>query len=398
MQSTYDVIVVGLGAMGAAATYQLARRGVRVLGLDMFPLGHAQGSSHGHHRLIRRSSWRPEIEHMIGRAFSLWRELEAESGQNILNLIGEVALMDASANKRLIGRGVGPSDAGTPDAEPHSPLNPSPLDLTLGGRRELLDEVTLRARFPGFRLHEGMTATYEAEAGFLRPEVGIAAHLAVAERHGATIRRPETVTGWSADGSGVVVTTTTGTHRAGRLVLAAGPWAAELLADLRLPLHVVRIVNAYFAPTRPDWWTGERGAPNFLLTVGEGVFYGLPSIEGVGLKIGRHDNGEPTTARTIRRDIDAAELDPLRAVLDRYMPGASGPVTHTLTCMYTKTPDEQYIIERHQAHSQVVYGCGFSGTGYKFSGVIGDMLADLALTGTTSYELDFISSRRFAEV
>lgn len=392
MQTSYEAIVVGLGAMGAAATYQLAKRGTRVLGLDMFPLGHNQGSSHGHHRMIRRSSYRPEIEQMIARAFTLWRELEAESDQNILNLIGEVSLVDPVA----IGSRYGTPDA---DAGQDAPaLRHRTLAPSVGGQRELLDERALRERFPGFRLHEGMIASYEAEAGFLRPEVGVAAHLAVAERHGATIRRPEEVTGWQTDGSGVAVTTTQATYCADRLILAAGPWSAELLADRGLPLQVVRIVNAYFAPTRPDWWTSERGAPDFLLTVPEGSFYGMPSIEGVGLKIGRHDQGEPTTARTIRRDIDTSEIDYLRAVLDRYMPGASGPVTHQVTCMYTMTPDEQYIIEPHPEHPQVVYGCGCSGTSYKFSGVIGDMLADLALTGTSGYDLGFISSQRFAEV
>ena len=375
MSTTYDAIVVGLGAMGSAATYQLAKRGRRVLALDMFPLGHDQGSSHGHHRMIRRSSWRPEIERMIGRAFALWRELEAESDARIMDLIGEVALTDpgiypATGNRRLT----------TP----------------LGGSRELLDEAALRERFPGFRPREGLVATYEAEAGFLRPEVGVAAHLAVAARHGAVIRRPEEVTGWQIDGAGVAVTTSTATYRADRLILATGPWAAELLAGRGLPLQPVRIVNAYFAPTRPDWWTAEAGAPDFLLTVPEGSFYGMPSIAGVGVKIGRHDNGVPTTARTIHRAIDAAEIDGLRAVLDRYMPGASGPVTGQITCMYTMTPDEQYIIEPHPDYPQVVYGCGCSGTSYKFSGTIGEMLADLALRGATDYDMGFISSQRFA--
>jgi sarcosine oxidase len=392
MQTTYDAIVVGLGAMGSAATYQLARRGARVLGLDMFPLGHDQGSSHGHHRMIRRSAIRPELDQMIARAFTLWRELEAESGRNILNLIGEVSLTDPAA----LGIRYARRDA---DAGPTSraPLD-APFDFSLGGQRELLDEVALRERFPGFRLHEGMIATYEAEAGFLRPEVGVAAHLAVAERHGATIHRPEEVTGWRADGAGVAVTTTRETYRADRLILATGPWAAELLAERGLPLQVVRIVNAYFAPGRPDWWTSEQGAPDFLLSVPEGAFYGMPSIEGVGVKIGRHDNGEPTTARTIRRAIDPAEVEYLRAVLDRYMPGASGPVTFQLTCMYTMTPDEQYIIEPHPEQPQVIYSCGCSGTSYKYSGVIGEILADLALSGKTGYDLAFLSSGRFAEV
>ncbi len=389
MQRDYDAIVVGLGAMGSAATYQLAKRGVRVLGLDMFPLGHQQGSSHGHHRMIRRSATRPEIDRMIAQAFTLWRELEAETDQNILNLIGEVALVDrgtVGARRRL----------GVHDDEPEDLF--ATADVTLGGRRELLDEAALRERFPGFRLHEGLVASYEAEAGFLRPEVGVAAHLTVAARHGATIHRPEEVTGWQADGAGVVVTTTHATYRAARLILTTGPWAAELLADRGLPLQVVRIVNAYFAPTRPDWWTSERGAPDFLLSVPEGSFYGMPSIEGTGVKIGRHDNGEATTARTIRRAIDPDEIAALRGVLDRYMPGASGPLAYQLTCMYTMTPDEQYIIEAHPTQAQVVYGCGCSGTSYKFSGVIGGILADLALTGRSDHDLAFLSSRRFATV
>ncbi|HEY2653323.1 MAG TPA: FAD-dependent oxidoreductase, partial [Solirubrobacteraceae bacterium] len=300
--TTHDVIVVGLGAMGAGATYQLAKRGQSVLGLDMYPLGHREGSSHGHHRMIRRSAVRPELDQMAGRAFELWRELEAESGQNIMTLIGEVALIDLPEGTAQHPRHRAPVDKDQA-SDTHT------YDVNLGSQRELLDETSLRARFPGFNLREGMVATYEANAGFLRPEVGIAAHLEVAERNGATIRRPETVSDWRADGSGVAVTTATGTYHADRLVLAAGPWSSELLADLELPLQVVRIVNAYFAPTRPEIWTAEHGAPDFRLMVAEGSFYGIPSVDGLGLKIGRHDQGQPTTARTIRRDVDAAESD-----------------------------------------------------------------------------------------
>ncbi len=386
--TTHDVIVVGLGAMGAGATYQLAKRGQAVLGLDMYPLGHHEGSSHGHHRMIRRSAVRPELDQMAGRAFELWRELEAESGQNIMNLIGEVVLADSPAGTARHLRHRAPVDE-------RQIVDAFTYESTVGNQCELLDETALRERFPGFNLRDGMVATYEANGGFLRPEVGIAAHLEVAERHGATIRRPEAVSGWRADGCGVAVTTATETYRADRLVLAAGPWSSELLDDFKLPLQVVRIVNAYFAPTRPEIWTAERGAPDFRLMVAEGSFYGIPSVERLGLKIGRHDEGQATTARTIRRAVDAAEIDYLRAVLDEYMPGASGPVTHVITCMYTMTPDEQYIVESHPALPQVVYGCGCSGTSYKFSGVIGEMLADLALDGTSSYDTNFMSSARF---
>jgi sarcosine oxidase len=223
----------------------------------------------------------------------------------------------------------------------------------------------------------------------------VSTHLEVAARNGAEIRRPEEVLGWESDGDGVAVTTSAGTYRADRLVVTAGPWSAELLGDRRLPLQVVRIVNVHFQPERPEWWTAEAGAPDFILSVPEGQFYGMPSIEGAGVKIGRHDSGEPTTARTVRRDIDPAERDYLRAVLDRYMPGASGQIASELTCMYTMTPDEYYVVERHPEQPQVAYGCGFSGTGFKYSCVIGEILADLAIEGETRFDISIFSSERF---
>lgn len=372
--NTYDAIVVGLGAMGSAALYQLAKRGRRVLGIDMFPLGHTNGSSHGRHRMTRRGNYQAGYEPLIARSFELWPVLEAETGRNILNLIGEVTLggpYEENFRRHFSG------------------------DLARDGRRELLDEQALAERFPGVRLHEGMVATYEREAGYLRPEVAIGAHLEVAARHGAEIRRPETLHGWRSDGAGVVVETSAATYRAERLILAAGPWSAELLAERHLPLQVVRIVNVHFQPTRPEWWTAEAGAPDFILSVPEGQFYGMPSIEGAGVKIGRHDNGEPTTARSVRRDIDDAERDELRNVLDRYLPGATGPILSELTCMYTMTPDEYYIVERHAEQRQVVYGCGFSGTGFKYSCVIGEILADLAIDGDTRFDISIFSSARF---
>ncbi|RIK45520.1 MAG: N-methyl-L-tryptophan oxidase [Chloroflexi bacterium] len=373
--STYDAIVVGLGAMGSATLYQLATRGRRALGIDQFPLGHTFGSSHGLHRLIRRSNYQAGYEPLIARAFELWPQLEQESGRNILNLIGEVTLggpFEENFRRHFQG------------------------DLEREGRRELLDEAALAERFPGFRLYEGMLATYEQQAGFLRPEVAIAAQLELAERHGAEIHRDEHVRGWEADGSGVAVHTSAGSYHAERLIVTAGPFSAELLGNLGLPLQVVRIVNVHFQPERPELWTAENGAPDFILSVPEGQFYGMPSIEGAGVKIGRHDNGEPTTARTIRREIDQTERDYLRNVLDRYMPGASGPISADLTCMYTMTPDEYYVVERHPEQPQVAYGAGFSGTGFKYSCVIGEILADLAIEGETRFDISIFSSARFA--
>lgn len=376
MNTTYDAIVIGLGAMGSAATYHLALRGQSVLGLDMYEPGHAHGSSHGEHRLIRNSSFREDgYVPLANRAFQLWRALEAESSRQILKILGEVRLsyLDLDAQWGITLEDI--------ERDPY---------------RELLSEDDLARRFPGFRLYDGMIATYEAEAGYLRPEVGVAAHLEQATWRGATIRRPERVKSWTVDGNGVRVDTDAGQYRAERLIITAGPWADQMLRDRGLPLSVMRIVNGYFDPTKPEYWKAENGAPNFLLTVPEGGFYGMPADEGVGLKIGLHQGEIFESVDAVKREIEDEEIEYLRTVLDRYMPGASGPVVKQITCVYTMTPDEDFIVERHPEHSQVVYGCGFSGRGYKFSPTIGEILADLALEGSTRHNIGFLSSERFA--
>lgn len=367
--------------MGSAALYHLTKRGRRALGIDMYPEGHIWGSSHGEHRMIRKSAGSSSLKKpdgyvpLVARAFELWDELEAESGRQIIKLLGEIAIF---GEERLRERGI------TPD------------DLAANPFRELLSPEDLAKRFPGVRVQDGIHVTYEAEAGYLRPEVGIAAHLEMAQRHGAEVRRPEAVTAWEIDGDGVRVTTEGGSYQADRLVIAAGAYASELLGDLGLPLQVTRIVNGYFQPTSPHWYS-ENGAPDFLLSVPEGSFYGMPADEGVGLKIGLH-YGTPTTARTIDREIAPAEIELLVNVLDRYMPGASGPVVKQITCMYTMTPDEDFIVELHPRHPQVAIACGFSGRGYKFAPTIGEILADLLIDGRTGHDIAFLSSRRFQAI
>jgi sarcosine oxidase len=375
MSDAYDAIVVGQGAMGSATTYQLARRGQRVLGLEMFRPGHDQGSSHGAHRMIRKSSLSDDgYVPLADRAFALWHQVEKESGQRLLEITGEVWLVDLENNPGL-RTGV------------ESSLR--------RGFRETLDEGQLAARFPGFRLADGLTALYEADAGYLRCEAGIITHVELARRHGATIHQEEEATAWSVDGAGVRVDTRRGIYRADRLVITTGPWAAELLGDLALPFQVERRVNGFFRPTRPDLWSLEQGAPDFLLEVPEGSFYGMPAIGDIGLKIGL-SAGEATTARTIRRTIDDAEIDFLRRVLDRYMPGASGPAARRMTCMCTYTVDMDFIIDRHPRHEAVVFGCGFSGRGYKFAPTVGEILADLAIDGETRHDIGFLSAGRFS--
>lgn len=378
MNTSYDAIVVGLGAIGSATVHHLAKRGQRVLGLEMFQPGHDQGSSHGYHRMIRKSSIHADgYTPLAERAIELWHALERDSSETLLRLIGEVRLVHPNCNPRF-GEIAG--------------------EMSRRGSWQILSHDELGQRFPGFRLTDDIIATYEADAGFLRSEAGILAHLDVAARHGALVQTSAEVTSWAIDGAGVRVTTRDETYTADRLLLTTGPWAAELLADLGLPLRVERVINGYFEPERPDLWSAENGAPDFLLVVPEGDFYGMPAVEGVGLKIGL-SGGEGhgvTTARTIDRTVSDAEIGRLRQVLDTYMPGANGLELRHITCMCTYTPDRGFIVDRHPRHDQVLIGCGFSGRGYKFAPTVGEILADLATAGETRHDIEFMSARRFA--
>jgi sarcosine oxidase len=375
MSAEFDVIVLGLGAMGSAAAYHLARRGHRVLGLDANARGHTNGSSHGTTRIIREAYFEaPEYVPLVQRAYALWRDLEAESGRHLLTITGGLNI-------------------GTPESE------------FVGGARmsarlhhlpyEELSPVEVAGRFPGFRLPEGIVAIYEPNAGILDPEACVFAHLGLAARHGAAIHHNEPARRWSAAGDGVRVETDRAVYTAARLVITAGPWAGEVLADLGLPLRVQRIVNVHFAPTQPDLFAPER-CPVYLMQVPEGDYYGFPALPGEGVKIGRHDIGEVCTPGTIRRDIDPEEIAMLRDVLDRYLPGAAGEVLRTLTCMYTNTPDRHFVLDRHPVHGSVVYGCGFSGHGFKFASAIGEVMAELAMDGTTRHDIAFLAAERFA--
>ncbi|MGI8856731.1 MAG: N-methyl-L-tryptophan oxidase [Thermomicrobiales bacterium] len=374
MQTNYDAIVLGLGAMGSATAYHLARRGYRVLGLDANARGHKNGSSHGTTRIIREAYFEaPEYVPLVQRAYALWRELETESGRHLLTITGGLNI-------------------GTPESEFVSGARMSAQLHHLP--YEELSNTEVAGRFPGFRLPTEMVAIYEPNAGILDPEACVFAHLDLAARHGAAIHHREPARRWSAEGDGVRVETDQGVYTAARLVITAGPWAGEVLADLGLPLRVQRIVNVHFAPTQSALFAPER-CPVYLMQVPEGDYYGFPALPGEGVKIGRHEIGEVCTPETIRRAIDPEEITMLRDVLDRYLPGAAGDVLHTLTCMYTNTPDRHFILDRHPAHGNVVYGCGFSGHGFKFASAIGEVMAELAMDGATRHDIAFLSATRF---
>lgn len=374
MTERYDAIVLGLGAMGSATTYHLARAGRRVLGLDAYPRGHTNGSSHGHSRGIREAyAESPQYVPLVQRAYTLWQALEEESGRDLLTITGRL--------------GIGPTDsAGIANSRIAARQYGIPIE-------ELTADAVME-RFPGFRVSAGYVGIYEPRGGFLRPEACVGAHLDGATRAGAVVRHADPVRTWRPDGDGIRVETDTGINLADRLVITAGPWAGDMLADLDLPLIPWRMLLVYFDPTRPDLFGPDR-CPNYSLNVPEGYYYGIPNLPGEGLKIGRHDRGEACTPETARRTVTDEEVAALRAILDRYMPGAAGTVREVSTCLYTMTSDGHFILDRYPDHPQVIFGCGFSGHGFKFASAIGEALADLATAGTARYPIDFLSLSRF---
>ena len=360
MARTYDAIVVGLGAVGSAAVYHLARRGQRVLGLDRFVPPHAQGSSHGGSRIIRRAYFEGmRYLPLLERGYALWEQLEAATGEALVHTTG--------------GLHLGPPGGALVEGAQQA-AEALALDY------ERLDAAAVRARFPAFHLPDDHVAIWEAGAGFLVPERCIAAHLAEAHRHGATLHTDEPALTWKQHGDGVRVTTPRGTYAAGRLVLAAGGWLATLLPDLHLPLLIERQVNAWFEPhTQPEVFAPAR-CPIFIWEqAGDDVFYGFPDA-GAGVKVGLHHRGAVVERpEAVERTVLSEDVDDIRAPLRRLLPAADGPPTRAAVCFYTNTPDRHYLIDRHPAHEGVVFASACSGHGFKASCAIGEALAHLAL-------------------
>lgn len=376
MNCNFDVIVLGVGGMGSAACFELARRGRRVLGLEQFPLVHSRGSSHGQTRIIRTAYYEhPGYVPLLRRAWDRWYELEQLTGRHLLT---ECPCLNVGMPGSELVEGVQAS------VREHS-LSA----LTISG-----DEVP--RWFPAFRFPADCIAVLEQAAGFLYVEECVRAHIDSAVSLGAEIHAEEPVREWKAIGNGVTVTTDQGTYHAAKLVVTAGAWATRLLADLGVPLAVMRQTLLWFD-------VGSRAAefrrgrfPIFIADMPGGPFYGLPAIDRFGLKVARH-YGAPELPNPdgVNWDIVEADVAAMRPLLDTYIPGL-GPLTKGQVCMYTVTPDKHFVIDVHPRFPQVAVACGFSGHGFKFATVVGEVLADLADTGTTPHDIGMFRAKRFA--
>jgi sarcosine oxidase len=373
----YDAIVAGLGGMGSATAYQLAGRGRRVLGLEKFHPAHDRGSSHGRSRIIRQAYFEdPAYVPLLLRAYELWERLERDTGQELMTLTG--GLMIGRRGSELVSGSVR-------SAEEH------------GLPYELLDADEIRERFPPFSPDPETVALYEKKAGFVRPEETVRAHLDRAEALGADLRFEEPVVSWEASEDGVRVETQGGSYEAERLVITPGAWAPQLLADLDLPLEVERQVMCWFEPKNGREPFLPDRFPIYIWEPDDGNwFYGFPSQDGDrGVKAAFYRaGGVPTTPEAIDREVYQEEVDFIRGYLAEYVPDLAGQCLDARACMYTNTPDLHFVISVHPELEQVALACGFSGHGYKFCSVVGEILADLATEGSTRHPIDLFSPAR----
>ena len=372
---TADVIVLGVGGVGAAACYHLARRGLRVIGLDRFPPGHDRGSSHGATRIIRLAYFEhPDYVPLLRRAYDLWEELSNATGERLYH---ETGLLEVGPEDGDVIRGILRSAA----------------EHTLAIDR--LSESDLAEQFPGYRLSEGPVALFERRAGYLRVEECTRAHARLAEQAGARLEIGPTVLGWRATPGAVEVTTSAGVFSAARLVITAGAWASGFLQDLGVRFEVVR-KSLYWYATETNAYHEERGGPCFFFETPAGEFYGFPQRDAEGVKVAEHTGGIPVAdPLVVDRTEHPGETAKVEAFLGEHLPGVSGRRTRYATCLYTLSPDRHFVVDRHPEHSHVAFAAGLSGHGYKFASVLGELLADLGPGSSPALPIGFLSAGRF---
>lgn len=381
MSVCYDCIVLGLGGFGSAALYHAAMRGLSVLGLEQFSIGHDRGSSHGETRIIRKAYFEhPDYVPLLLRAYELWRDLEASEELSLMHLCG---LM-------LAGPPEGETIAGARLAARLHDLNLE--DATPADRAK---------RFSGFRIPENLEVVYESDAGYLKVEHCVRAHVDAALGVGATVAADETADEIKTVGRGWRVRTSKGTFESSSLIVTSGAWAPGILSHLGLsglPLEIVRKPQFWFA-VRTAKLAEDRGAPCFYFEMPNGLFYGFPSRDGQTIKAAEHSGGKSVEHNhpvRLNREVEPADWENLAGFLGQCLPEVDPQPVRASVCMYTLTPDRHFIVDRHPEHEHVSLGAGFSGHGFKFTPVIGEALVDLAIEGHTKYPIEFLSVGRDA--
>ncbi len=364
--------------MGSAAAYYLSKAGQRVLVLEQFEIDHTRGSSYGPSRIIRYTYDNPTYIKLSKAAYPAWRALEAEAGEQLYIRTG--------------GLDFGPAD---------DPM----LQNTIASVKlmhiphEILSAGEAQKRYPQFRFDDTMRILYQSDSGMLPASKCVLTHLRLAERRGATILANTPVTKVNVKNGSVEVQTASQTYRAGKLVITVGPWAKSVLAQLgmSLPLTPERCQVAYFQPDKPADYEPER-FPTFIAHLSQiygRLPYGMASYLNSGVKVAFHKGKSVSHPSQVNYAPDDDEIERIRTFSRRHLPGADGPLVSTMICLYTMTPDEHFVIDKHPEFPQVVFGAGFSGHGFKFSALIGSILCDLALKGETDHDISLFSAARF---
>lgn len=377
MPQRFDVIIIGLGAMGSAACFHLARNQQRVLGIDQFTPPHSSGSSHGQTRIIREAYFEhPSYVPLVQRAYTLWDELESIAGHKLIQKTG--GLMVGPPGSTVF-------EGSKRSAEEHRLPH------------QILSAADVRHQFPALNPDDSSLAVWEPRAGILFPELCIQAHLSAALHAGAVLSFDERVLRWKPESSGVRVITSRGEYYAEQLLISAGAWASQLLPHLQLPLQVERQILFWFNPITPSasaLFQPDK-CPIYLWEYEKNrFFYGFPDL-GHGIKVARHHQGESAHPDHVRRSVSDLEIADMRQILDQCLPTANGPLQSSTVCLYTNTPDGHFLIDRDPQSPQVLIASPCSGHGFKFSSAIGEVLSNLLISGHSQFDLSLFQFRSF---
>lgn len=365
----YDAIVLGAGGMGSATAYHLAKSGAHVLVLEQFQRGHTFGSSHGETRIIRFFYDKPFYTELMKSAYAEWRALESALGSPLLFITGSVSLGTSGNMYGISAR--------------------NSLDAA-GVESEWWDAQQLASRFPQFRVSKGMDILWQKDTGFLHAALCVSTHLQLAAQHGADIREETPVTriDWQADVP--TIYTETGRFHGKKVVVTAGAWTSRLLAELNLPLTVTRQQVCYYQPAAAVQFQPNHFPVFVEVTADNEFFYGIPYFGscnmGGGVKVARHGRGQPVSPDMCNRTPDVEYLEQMQHYVQQRLPSI-GKVVHAEVCLYTETPDEDFIIDAHPRCQNVLIAAGFSGHGFKFCALVGRILSELARTSGTVFDI-----------
>jgi sarcosine oxidase len=381
----FDVIVIGVGSMGSSACYFLAQRGYKVLGLEQFDIPHEYGSHTGQSRIIRKAYFEdPGYVPLLDRAYKNWKELEKETGTQIYYRTGLVYFGNPE-NKMMQG------------VKQSASLYTIPLDI--------LHASSPSKRFSQFKIPGSFETLFEPDAGFITPEKAIFLYKAQAIKKGAEIHTQEKVIEWKKDGTSVVVSTDKNFYRCNKLVITAGAWSGKLIPLLADKIRVTRQFIAWIKPKKEGNFTLDN-FPCWMLADDEkpGCYYGFPVLpiakfgEPAGLKMAYHYPGVVNDPDSVNRQTIPGDLKDLQYLLDKYLPGSVESVHASKTCLYGNSPDENFIIDKLRGYEEhVIIAGGFSGHGFKFVSVVGEILAELAIEGKSKQPIDFLNANRFPD-